>query len=386
METQSTPKSKLKLTRTPSAWQSVARTVPLPTSPRQELENILDQSVGFVMANTASSQHKQKLKQGNQILLVQVDPAQNLLSGLQSLLRAPLVPPSAHDRALCAHPSLHPRLSTLDDPLASLVDRHALVLGAPGTPRESGRAPQRLVRFPPLGLVDEMDADARGARGRAFGARMGEEPCGDGRCAGRQPSLDRLGRRGSGSSGGLLASNERKPALTNETDTLEPALYDDAVRVVVDGSQFGPLNWLRYGFPPTSLVSPLTPSRYTTFIPLYPLGAGSEAFLSFSTLPPLSSLPHLPTSLATLSPLSVLPPSIRNTVLRSKVGRGLLWKYAQAKVAKNKVVAEWGALELARLALFIIWWPALYVLYTYMIKQRKKVLGKGRTVGKAKTM
>lgn len=29
------------------------------------------------------------------------------------------------------------------------------------------------------------------------------------------------------------------------------------------------------------------------------------------------------------------------------------------------------------LALFTIWWPGLYVMYTHMMKQRKKAIGKG---------
>ncbi len=27
--------------------------------------------------------------------------------------------------------------------------------------------------------------------------------------------------------------------------------------------------------------------------------------------------------------------------------------------------------------LFVIWWPGLYVMYTYMMKQRRKVIGNG---------
>lgn len=76
----------------------------------------------------------------------------------------------------------------------------------------------------------------------------------------------------------------------------------------------------------------------------------------------------------------------------------------------------WGPMEVAKLGLFCVWWPckcapacslpshmviitsyteaahssshtALYALYTYMLKQRKKVLGKGkgRVLGGKKT-
>ncbi|KAG8722617.1 hypothetical protein FRC08_017450 [Ceratobasidium sp. 394] len=71
--------------------------------------------------------------------------------------------------------------------------------------------------------------------------------------------------------------------------------------------------------------------RYTTFYILYPLGASSEAALIFSTLP-------------NSSPLN----------------------------------GKWTAYDLLRGALFTIWWPGLYVMYTYMIKQRRKVLGGGK--------
>ncbi|ESK96463.1 protein tyrosine phosphatase [Moniliophthora roreri MCA 2997] len=68
--------------------------------------------------------------------------------------------------------------------------------------------------------------------------------------------------------------------------------------------------------------------RYTTFYVLYPLGAGSEAFLNFSTLP--------------------------------------------------KEISVWNAYDWFRAMLFLIWWPGLYIMYTHMIKQRRKVFGGGR--------
>ncbi|GJE94430.1 PTPLA-domain-containing protein [Phanerochaete sordida] len=75
--------------------------------------------------------------------------------------------------------------------------------------------------------------------------------------------------------------------------------------------------------------------RYTTFWVLYPTGASSEAALIWSTLPPLADL------------------------------------------------ASWGPADYFRGAMFCIWWPSLYVLYTHMIKQRRRVLGvgPGRTLG-----
>lgn len=104
--------------------------------------------------------------------------------------------------------------------------------------------------------------------------------------------------------------------------------------------------------------------RYTSFIPLYPLGAISEAFLSFYTLPPLSTLPYLPSSpfALTLSPLSKLlqhlPKSFGKALLRSEFGRAMLWRMAQAGIkSKARVQAEWSVTELARLVMFCIWWP-----------------------------
>ncbi|KIP05594.1 hypothetical protein PHLGIDRAFT_119693 [Phlebiopsis gigantea 11061_1 CR5-6] len=97
---------------------------------------------------------------------------------------------------------------------------------------------------------------------------------------------------------------------------------------------------IRYEFYACTLLGaepfPLLWLRYTTFYVLYPTGASSEAALIFSTLPPFSDL------------------------------------------------AAWGLTDIARGALFCIWWPSLYVLYTHMMKQRRRVLGSagpGRTLG-----
>ncbi|KIJ49703.1 hypothetical protein M422DRAFT_205249 [Sphaerobolus stellatus SS14] len=74
--------------------------------------------------------------------------------------------------------------------------------------------------------------------------------------------------------------------------------------------------------------------RYTTFYVLYPTGAGSEAALIFSTLPSHNA---------------------------------------------------WSEADYGRALMFLIWWPGLYIMYTYMIQQRKKVLGRGQRLGKTKT-
>ncbi|KAI9632921.1 tyrosine phosphatase-like protein [Dioszegia hungarica] len=128
---------------------------------------------------------------------------------------------------------------------------------------------------------------------------------------------------------------------------------------------------IRYTYYATSLlgikIRALDWLRYTTFLPLYPLGAASEAFISFSTLPPISKL--LPDWLIAKIP--------------TNWGRALLWNMTKSGV-KSKVGAtrEWGAVDFWRLGLFLVWWPSLYVLYTYMLKQRKRVLGTGKVVGR----
>ncbi|KAG8742672.1 hypothetical protein FRC10_001028 [Ceratobasidium sp. 414] len=92
---------------------------------------------------------------------------------------------------------------------------------------------------------------------------------------------------------------------------------------------------IRYSFYACNLAgkesSILLYLRYTTFYILYPLGASSEAALIFSTLP-------------NSSPLN----------------------------------GKWTTYDLLRGVFFTIWWPGLYVMYTYMIKQRRKVLGGGK--------
>lgn len=112
--------------------------------------------------------------------------------------------------------------------------------------------------------------------------------------------------------------------------------------------------------------------RYTLFLVLYPLGAGSEAFLSFSTLPPLDTLPYIPRVLEAAHELFRKLPA---KFVQSAVGRSMVWQMARARAAVQ-AGRRWTTIEVARLVLFFIWWPALYVLYTYMLKQRKKFFAK----------
>ncbi|KAL0956284.1 hypothetical protein HGRIS_002442 [Hohenbuehelia grisea] len=103
---------------------------------------------------------------------------------------------------------------------------------------------------------------------------------------------------------------------------------------------------IRYPFYACNLLGyepyPLLYLRYTTFYALYPLGAGSEAFLIYATLPKSSPIPS--------------------------------WQ--------SWVQGMWRPADYIRAGLFAIWWPGLYVMYTYMISQRRKVLGasQGRTL------
>ncbi|PFH46064.1 hypothetical protein AMATHDRAFT_82719 [Amanita thiersii Skay4041] len=92
---------------------------------------------------------------------------------------------------------------------------------------------------------------------------------------------------------------------------------------------------IRYAFYAFSLLgsSPpffLTYLRYTTFYALYPIGASSEAFLILASVPS--------------------------------------WTGG---------TSDWTVWDVARAVLFTIWWPGLYVMFTYMMAQRRKVLGGG---------
>ncbi|KAJ7262241.1 PTPLA-domain-containing protein [Mycena haematopus] len=94
---------------------------------------------------------------------------------------------------------------------------------------------------------------------------------------------------------------------------------------------------VRYSFYASSILGYEPPVllylRYTMFYLLYPVGASSEAFLAYSTLPFPSGIP----------------------TLKSFLG--------------------WSAPEYARAVLFLVWWPSLYQLYSYMIAQRRRIFG-----------
>ncbi|KAG8963442.1 hypothetical protein FRC03_002981 [Tulasnella sp. 419] len=103
------------------------------------------------------------------------------------------------------------------------------------------------------------------------------------------------------------------------------------------GINFYPLLWL----------------RYTTFYFLYPIGASSEAFLIFATLP-----------------IAFVPDN----------------KSSQPTIEVRLNLSDWQPFDYYRGAMFLIWWPSLYMLYTHMIAQRRKVLGsQGKTLGTKKT-
>ncbi|KAI0744168.1 tyrosine phosphatase-like protein, partial [Daedaleopsis nitida] len=81
--------------------------------------------------------------------------------------------------------------------------------------------------------------------------------------------------------------------------------------------------------------------RYTLFYVLYPTGASSEALLIYATLP------HPAFGWARGGALGSLHTGVREL-------------------------------------LFAVWWPGLYVMYTHMMKQRRKVLGSAGRTGAAK--
>ncbi|KAJ7084324.1 PTPLA-domain-containing protein [Mycena belliarum] len=94
---------------------------------------------------------------------------------------------------------------------------------------------------------------------------------------------------------------------------------------------------VRYSFYASNLLGYEPPVllylRYTMFYVLYPIGASSEAFLNYSTLPIASGI----------------------STWRSFLG--------------------WTAAEYFRAGLFLLWWPSLYQLYTHMMVQRRKIIG-----------
>lgn len=125
---------------------------------------------------------------------------------------------------------------------------------------------------------------------------------------------------------------------------------------------------VRYSFYACSLLGveskPLLWLRYTLFYVLYITGAGSEAGLIYASLPsPPPTIPFLSSEwYGWILPLSwpLLTPRWLETLHDD-----------------------------FRCFMFLLWWPSLYVLYTYMMRQRRKVLGtgRGRTLGqKPKTL
>lgn len=105
---------------------------------------------------------------------------------------------------------------------------------------------------------------------------------------------------------------------------------------------------VRYAFYATNLLN-LTPSwlnylRYSTFLALYPVGAGSEAWSSFVTLPSLSTLP---------APIGPAVASLQQALGTSHSGLGA----AAAKIFGRAIGSTWSTFDLARAALVFVVWP-----------------------------
>jgi hypothetical protein len=96
---------------------------------------------------------------------------------------------------------------------------------------------------------------------------------------------------------------------------------------------------------------------------------------------------------STLPTLKTLVPSIKSVLSYSRKGKMSVWLKA---LSGRKAGQPWGAYDFMILAFFCMWWPGeqkrfdaqsrdltdlflvtLYVLYTHMIKLRRKVYGKG---------
>lgn len=107
---------------------------------------------------------------------------------LVALPRAPPLPP----------PALPPRLQhPLRPPLGPPPRPHPLLPPRPLPPplAPARGPPQRLIRLPQPWMVHQMDPDPRRARSRPRRPRLGAQSAGHRRQPGRQPALDRLGRR-----------------------------------------------------------------------------------------------------------------------------------------------------------------------------------------------
>ncbi|KAJ9118742.1 hypothetical protein QFC22_003963 [Naganishia vaughanmartiniae] len=113
---------------------------------------------------------------------------------------------------------------------------------------------------------------------------------------------------------------------------------------------------VRYSFYLLALLDiepkPLLWARYNLFYVLYPMGAGSEAFLMASLLPPVKALIEL----------------LRHG---RKTGVAAMWSRVVALGAGKG--REWGAYELFVGYLFVIWWPGAFFACLYQISRKQQL-------------
>jgi very-long-chain (3R)-3-hydroxyacyl-CoA dehydratase len=125
---------------------------------------------------------------------------------------------------------------------------------------------------------------------------------------------------------------------------------------------------IRYSYYFFSLLSVKIPIldwlRYTTFYALYPLGASSEAFIAYSTLPSFENLPF-PNWVRALNPLrylmSIMGPELKEKMLEKPYGRRIMWNLLRLTAGAKGAMRgrAWGAADYARLVLFLGWWPGM---------------------------
>ena len=128
---------------------------------------------------------------------------------------------------------------------------------------------------------------------------------------------------------------------------------------------------IRYSYYFFSLLSIKLPIldwlRYSTFYALYPLGASSEAFIAYSTLPSLENLPF-PDWVRALNPLrfliGIMGPDVKEALLRQPWGRRIMWNLLRLTAGAKGVVRgrKWEGVDYVRLGLFAIWWPGMCTL------------------------